>query len=414
MIPDSPLPVHQETLPGGLTLLFEPMPWLSSASLALLVPMGSTSDPEGQEGSASVHAAWAGKAAGGLDARAFSAAFDALGVRRGYGAERNYSTVSASLLAATLPEALPLISAQLRRPELSPGDFGNARQLALEELASLEDQPAARLGEALSAATFQSGHGRSAYGTAEGLARLDPASVKADRAARHGPHGSVLAVAGGCDWDDILNLAAEQFGDWHGNAVEQEAPVFSPPLRRHITADTAQVQIGLSYRALPPGHDDTILQSLATAVLSGGMGARLFTEVREKRGLVYAVGASGRAVPGAGWTVGYASTTPEKAGETLAVMEGEFSRLSSGVTEEELERARQGLLTRLVMQGEASGARTSMLASDWLLRGRVETTAEKADRLRAVDLGRLNAWLADNPLENPVTVTLGPGEEGAG
>lgn len=414
MTSDSRVGVHRETLPGGLTLLFEPMPWLSSASLALFVPMGAATDPAGQEGSAAVHAAWAGKAADGDDARTFSAAFDRLGVRRGYGAERNYSTVSASLLAETLPRALPLITAQLRRPNLTDSDFRSARQLALQELASLEDQPASRLGEALSAATFESGHGRSAFGTKAGLEQLDPASVRADRAERHGAAGSVLALSGGCDWEEVRALVAEQFGDWQGGTPPAETPMFSAPGRQHIEADTAQVQIGLSYRALPPEHPDTVLQSLGTAVLSGGMGARLFSEVREKRGLVYAVGASGRAVRGAGWTVGYASTTPARAEETLNVMQAEFSRLAEGVTAEELQRARQGLLTRLVMQGEASGARTSMLAGDWLLRGRVETVRDKLDRLRAVTLEQLNEWLAANPYGDPVTVTLGPAGEGAG
>lgn len=408
MTSEPPPPVHSETMPGGLKLLIEPMPWLSSVSLALFVPMGAVTDPEGFEGSAAVHSAWAGKAADGLNARDFSAAFDALGIRRSYGAERNHSLVTASLLSGTLPEALALIAAQVRRPLFSENDFSNVRQLALEELASLEDQPAARLGEALSAATFLSGHGRSGYGTAAGLNRLDPAAVLADRSRRYGAAGSVLAIAGGCEAEAAADLVRRHLGDWQGSTADEALPVFNQPGWHHVTADTAQVQIGLSFRALPPKHPAAVLQSLAVAVLSGGMGARLFTEVREKRGLVYAVGAAGRAVRGAGWTMGYASTTPEKAQETLDVMRGEFSRLQEGVSGEELERARQGLLTRLLMQGEASGSRTSMLAGDWLLRDRVETVAEKAARLRAVGLDELNTWLGRNPFGEPVSVTLGP------
>ncbi len=397
-----------EQLPNGLTLLYEAMPWLRSASLGLFTPMGAAGDPLGQEGSATVHSEWTGKGAGQLDSRAFSAALDSLGVRRSTGADRSNSSMVASLLVDTIPQALPLLASQVLEPALPEGEFENARQSALQELASLQDQPSARLSEALAAATFESGHGRSPFGTAEGLAALTPESVRADRAARYGAAGSILAVAGGIDWPDLKRLVAEYFGSWTGTAAAHEAPSFSKPSISHVVADTAQVQIGLSFQALAPDHDDWQLQSLAVGVLSGGMGARLFREVREKRGLVYSVGAAVRAVRGAGYIIGYAGTTPQKAEETMDVMQAEFRRLAEGVSESELERARQGKLTRLIMQGESSAARASGLAGDWYLRGKASTLDEVAAEVRSVTLDQLNGWLAESRLPEPTVVTLGP------
>lgn len=410
---EKPPQIKSEKLPNGLTLLFEPMPWLRSVSLGLLVPMGAASDPQGFEGSATVHGEWSAKGAGGLDARAYSAALDALGVRRGNGADRNTSTFGASLLVDTLPAALPLLASQVREPLLADEDFEKARQMALQELASLTDQPTARLFEALAAATFDSGHGRSPYGTATGLAALTPESVRSDRAARFGAEGSILAVAGGADWDELLRLVNESFGNWDAVAEAPLKPVFAATGSQHVTADTQQVQIGLSFRGLAPDHQDWPLQSLAISVLSGGMGSRLFSEVREKRGLVYSVGAAARALRGAGYIMGYAGTTPQRAEETLSVMLAEFRRLNEGVSSEELERARQGKLTRLVMQGESSSSRASSLASDMYLRGKVSTLEETAERYRAITLEQLNDWLAGSNLPEPTTVTLGPDLNGS-
>ena len=111
-------------------------------------------------------------------------------------------------------------------------------------------------------------------------------------------------------------------------------------------------------------------------------------------------------------TVGYAGTTAQRSQETLSVMLDEFRRLSEGVTHEELERARQGRLTRLVMQGESSGARANRLASEMYLRGKVRTLEETADDVRSVTLEQLNSWLAANRLPDPTVVTLGPDTDG--
>src|SRR5262249_12712977 len=149
------------------------------------------------------------------------------------------------------------------------------------------------------------------------------------------------------------------FGDWEG------APPPSPPpstegraAYRHVHKETAQEQIGVAYPTLSvadPGYYDA---RMAVEVLSGGMAARLFTEVREKRGLCYSVRASHVNVRGAAAVFAYAGTTPERAQETLDVLTHELKRLREGVTDEELARARTGLLSALIMQSEATRARS--------------------------------------------------------
>lgn len=412
-MPDSTFTqIHSMQLDNGLTVLFESMPWLRSLSLGLLVPLGSATDPAGQEGSATVMSEWFMRGAGPHASREFSSAFDRLGVRRSNSADRETSSFSASLLADTLPEALELLATQVKSPRLEDAEFAGARELSLQDVRSLADQPASRLAEALSAATFASAHGRSSLGSIEGLHSLTPESVRADRDRRFGPDGAILAVAGGVSWPELQDLVTRHLADWTGEVQPIPEPVLAAPQRRHVEADTSQVQIGVSFRALPPDHADWLKQSLATGVLSGGMGARLFTEVREKRGLVYSVGAAARAVRGAGYLVGYAGTTPQKAQETVDVMLAEFRRLSSGVSAGELERARQGRLTRLILQGEASGSRAAGLAGEYWLRRRTVTLEETAAQLRAISLDELNSWLAGFSLEEPTIVTLGPGGNG--
>lgn len=176
----------------------------------------------------------------------------------------------------------------------------------------------------------------------------------------------------------------------------------------HIDAKTAQTQIGVAFEALPPGHPDWYKNALAVGVLSKGMGSRLFSEVREKRGLVYSVMAVGRAVRGYGYTLAYAGTTPERADETLRVLLGELVRLREGVSTEELERARTGLLSGLVMEGESSGGVAANLARNTFLFGAPRPLETVKAELLAVTLDDLNRYLAARPEPRFTVLTLGP------
>lgn len=409
----SDLPIHTSTLDNGLQLVFEPMPWLATASFTLLLPFGSATDPAGQEGSATVLADWLQRGAGPLDSRAFSDALDDLGARRGGGAGREATTFGASLLADAVPEALGLYADLARRPQLADEEFEPARALALEELASLTDNPVQRLFDHLLAHHFTSGQGRSPYGSDEGLNAMTPASLRADRGRRVGPQGAVLAIAGGVTWERVRAAVEAAFGPWRGNAEPLPAPEARAGGRHHVTADTAQTQIGFAFEAVDADHPAWYAQALAVGVLSGGMGSRLFSEVREKRGLVYSVSAMTRTLRGYGYTLGYAGTTPERATETLEVMLAEFERLRDGVSAAELERARTGLLADLVMQGESSAARAGALAHDVFLRGSPRRLADIRRAVGGVTLEQVNAFVAEHPLRDPSVLTLGPTSIGA-
>lgn len=410
-MPSEPAPlgaIQELTLANGLRVVYAPMPWLPTLSAALSLPFGSATDPEGREGSANVLHEWLQRGAGAMGSREYSDALLDLGARRGGGSGREASSLSLAFLGEVTGPALELLAAAVREPRLADAEFEPSRELALQELHSLQDAPTQRLFEALQERLFAGPQRRSAYGTAEGLAALDPAGVRADAAARLGPDGAVLGLAGGGDWERLAAAAERAFGGWRGASVAVPAAEFAPVGRHHVDADSSQVQIGLGFPSPAPGTDDMYVYLVALEVLSGSMGARLFTEVREKRGLVYSVSAFYRALRGCGYTLGYAGTTTERAGETLEVYLAELKRLAAGVSADEFDRARTGLLSNVVMAGESTGGTAGRLANDVALFGRPRTLAEIAERIEGVTLEGVNDYLAANPIPEPTVVTLGP------
>src|SRR5258708_553210 len=138
------------------------------------------------------------------------------------------------------------------------------------------------------------------------------------------------------------------------------------------------------------------------------MSARLFTEVREKRGLCYSVSASYHPLKELGLIFCYAGTTNERANETLHVLVGELKRLQQGVAEEEVARVRTGLKASLIMQEESTSARASILARSWYHLGRVRSMEEVAREIERLSPATIMGYLDRHPAKDFVIVTLGP------
>ncbi|UCC22293.1 MAG: insulinase family protein, partial [Planctomycetota bacterium] len=138
------------------------------------------------------------------------------------------------------------------------------------------------------------------------------------------------------------------------------------------------------------------------------MSARLFKEVREKRGLCYAIGATYHALKEAAGIMCYAGTTPDKAQETLDVIMSEFTRLSEAISEEEIERAKVGLKSMLVLQSESSSSRASGIGSDYYMLGRVRSLDEIKSKIEETSVKSVLGFLRTIKFKDFTVVTIGP------
>jgi len=147
---------------------------------------------------------------------------------------------------------------------------------------------------------------------------------------------------------------------------------------------------------------------MAVEVLSGGMSGRLFTEVREKRGLCYSVWAGYSSLKGSGSIMGYAGSSNDRAQATLDCFIAELHRMREGVTAEELERAKIGLKASTIMQGESTSARAGAIAHDFFMRGRIRPLDEIKDAIDSVSVDQVNAYLKAHEAGPFTIVTVGP------
>ncbi len=398
------------TFGNGLALVAEAMPAMQSAAMTLLLPAGSATDPQGACGSATVLCDMVLRGAGPRDNRALTEHLDSLGLQRSSSVGVYHTRFSAAAVAAQLVEGLAAYGDIVRRPHLPESGFEPSRDLALQALEGLDDDPRQKLLIRLREWHLPSPLGRSSMGNAPDLERLTVEALRADHARRYHASGAILAVAGNVDFAALTDRVQAALGDLPASAPAT-IELSPPPGAYHFEPQQSeQTHIGLAYPSIPETHPDYYVVRLAVEVLSGGMSGRLFTEIREKRGLVYSVWAGYSALKDRGSILAYAGTSNERAQATIDTLVAELHRLSEGVTAAELARAKTGLKASTVMQGESTGARAGAIAHDYYIRGRLRTLDEISSAIDAVTLDQINAYLKNNPPRGFTTVIVGPKE----
>jgi len=300
---------------------------------------------------------------------------------------REHTAFYARVPARDRSLAVDVLVDVLARPALRPGDVGAEREVILEELAAAEDNPEdvahMRLAEAM-----YPGHplGREVLGTVESIEGLDREAIAAFHDRWYRPANLVLAAAGDVDHDDLC-AALDGFA---GAGEGGDAPTRTPPpaevvplvVERH---PVEQAHVVLGWHG--PGHHDPDRYAAAYAnqILGGGTSSRLFQEIREERGLAYAVFSSLSFNVDGGALTAYAATSPGKVAEVLAIVEDQVASLvADGITDLEHAVALGYLEGSLLLAMEDTGSRMGRIGRGMSARGEVLDVDEHVARLRAV------------------------------
>lgn len=384
------------------------MRWLESAAFTVLTPAGCVYDPPRAEGLASFVSEMAMRGAGPRDSRRLVDELDRLGVERSESVSDAHTRYSGATLAAHLPAALAIYADVLRRPHLPPDQLECARQVLLQELRAVEDEPAQKVMVELQRHHYPAPWGRPAQGAQAALERITLDEVGRFFRRHYRPNGTIVGIAGRFDWPRIEEAVAELLGDWQPGPEPEIVEMPPAPKREHLPYESQQTQIGIAYASVPYGHSDYYRARGAVGVLSGGFSARLFTEVRERRGLCYSVYATYHTLRDRGAVFCYAGTSAERAQETLDVTVAELVRLGKGVESQELARLKARIKSALIMQQESSLSRSFSIAADWYHLGRVRTLQEVGRMVDELTCESINAYLAEHPPRDFTIVTLGP------
>jgi len=400
--------IHSHRLDNGMMLIAEPSVAVSSAALTFLVPCGYSSDPVERQGLSSLLCDMVLRGAGTRNSRELINDMEILGVERGESVGASHTSFSAATIATSLDEALSIYADILRRPHLPEEQLQAGKFVCLQELCGIEDEPAQQLMVELRRRAYPEPWGRSSYGTRTGIEACSLEDVFQHWSQHYRPNGTILGVSGSFQWDALVEQVESLFGDWEPQDVAPVVESLPPSDALHIPYQSNQCHVGIAYPSVPYRDPDYLRAWAAIGILSGGMSSRLFTEVRERRGLCYTVGASLHTQLDRARVLCYAGTTADRAQETLDVTFQELKRLGSGVHQEELDRLKARIKSGLIMQQESTSARSRAIAREWYHLGRVRTLDEVSRLIDELTSDLINEFLEAYPPQDFTFATLGP------
>jgi predicted Zn-dependent peptidase len=391
-----------------MVLVGEPTTSVESAAFTFLLPAGCCYDPAERAGLAALTSEMMLRGAGPRDSRAWISDLENLGVERGESVGVAQATFYGATLRDNLFAALTLFADLLRRPHLPVDQLEAGRNVCLQELRAIDDEPGHKLMIELRRRRYPDPWGRSSLGDEAGLRAATIEDVRRFHERHYRPNRTILAAAGNFDWHRLCDHVEQLFGDWRAGDVQEPSTTNGRPTSAHIPFQSHQSHVGIAYPTIPYKHPDYFQAWAAVGVLSSGSSSRLFTEVRERRGLCYSVYASLHTQRDRASVLCYAGTTSERAQETLDVTVQELMRLGEGIQQCELDRLKARIKSSLIMQQESTSARSGALARDWYHLGRARTLDEVGRLVDALSAESINAFLKRNPPRDLLVVTLGP------
>jgi predicted Zn-dependent peptidase len=377
--------VVSEQFDNGLRLLTEPMPGARSVSFGVWLTRGSRHERAGHSGIAHLveHTLFKGTAT--RSAQDIAQEIDSIGGQLDAFTAKEYASYYVKVLDEHLPRAVDVLADMLLRPAFDPEEVAREKKVVLEEIKMVEDTPDDLVHE-LFTQRFWSGHplGRPILGVPATVGPIDSATLRDYFTRVYTAGNLVIAAAGNVEHEAVRDLVAEAFAEVpaNGETVPIAPPTAVPGLDVRDKG-IEQCHVCLGVKGYPQGHDDRYVCYLLNIVLGGSMSSRLFQNIRERRGLAYAVSSGLVSYQDGGALTIYAGCDADAVREVIGLAVGELRDLRDNlVSEDELRRAQDHLKGSLVLSLESSSSRMSHMARQQMYFGR-QFTLE--DTLRGVE-----------------------------
>src|SRR5882762_6276844 len=387
--------IQKHVLPNGLVVLTETMPHVRSVSVGVWVRNGSRCELLEENGLAHFIEHMVFKGTERRSAEAIAREMDSIGGMLDAFTSKEQICFNAKVLDEHLPIAFDVIADLILRPKFNSDDVKKERQVVLEEIKMDLDNPEYLLHDIFTRGFWpQHPLGRPILGTPETVRNFNREALCARFRDWFAPDHLVVAAAGNVSHEQVMGLVQSEFGHMKpaGARANDGAPHTQAPIHLEKKRDLEQVHLCVGVPSVPLGHEDRFGVAVLNNLLGGGMSSRLFQNIREKRGLAYAVFSELTPYSDAGMLTVYAGSAKETVGQVLDLIISEFRDLKeSPVTEEELTRSKNHLKGSLMLSLESTSARMSNLARQELYFRRFYTLDEILASIEAVTREQLQS-----------------------
>ncbi|GBE24884.1 protease 3 precursor [bacterium BMS3Bbin02] len=358
------------TLDNGLRIITQDMASASSVSVGVWVDAGSRDEVGPQHGTSHFLEHLLFKGSERMSARHISEALDAIGAQHNAFTSKEYTCYWARIRATDTPLAVDILAEMVRQPAFRQAEIDSERHVVLEEINMNEDDPSDVAHEQFVKAMW-AGHPiqPAILGTRDSINAMTRDTIQAYWAERYTPGSVVIAAAGRLDHDEFVALIAKHFGAWEGVAPSRALQTMEVRSAvKVVRRDTEQAHLVLGMPGYVRDDDRRYAHLVVDHILGGGMSSRLFEEIREQRGLAYAVHSFRMPFVDTGASAIYVGTTPSQAAEVLKLVRSELAKLvESGITSREITRAKGHVKGSMALALEDATSRMTRLGRSELI-----------------------------------------------
>lgn len=404
--------ISKTILANGVRVLSESVPYVESVSVGIWAQAGACDESKRRLGTSHFLEHMLFKGTQKRTARQIADEMDALGGHLNAFTDKEFTCYYAKVLSEHLPKAFDVISDMVLNPLLDPVEIEREKNVVIEEIKRHQDTPEDYVHDLL-VQTFWRGHrlGNPVIGSSAVVRSLTRDDLLGYLQEFYRPDALVVSAAGKVDHGEFVDLVAGAFGGLEGRRPPRRGSGATPHLQTRLTTKpTEQAHFCLATVGFPQCSQEKYALAAIDSILGGGMSSRLFQEIRESRGLVYSIGSYSASYREAGMFAIYGGTSIGNLNLVLDLTRAECESIGRcGVTDSELERAKNQIRGALVLGQESMSNRMSRLAKSETYFGRVVRLDEIISSITAVtadDVARVAARVFDG--RGLALVAIGP------
>ncbi|MFL5908654.1 MAG: M16 family metallopeptidase [Solirubrobacterales bacterium] len=372
-------------LDSGIRIVTEAVPSVRSVALGMWVRTGSRDETPAQAGVSHFLEHLLFKGTKRYSAIEIAEIFDGLGASVNAGTGKESTSLHARFLDTHTDEAFDLLAEMLLGPTYP--EIDSEREVVLEEIAMYEDEPQDKVHDVLDRAVF-GGHplGRRVLGEAEVISSIPVPEIDAYHRARYTSANIVVAAAGNIDHEGIVELTRRHVEPpVAAGEASHEAPQGDGAQVAFQQKDTEQFHICFGGLGIDRADERRYALSVLDAVFGGSTSSRLFREIREKRGLAYAIGSYTQQYADSGLIGIYVGTREDNVRESCEIIGRELGSLhADGISDDELERAKEHVKGRIVLSSESTASRMARIGKALLFDTPLLTLDELLEKVDGV------------------------------
>jgi predicted Zn-dependent peptidase len=395
-------PIVRDVLDNGLRILTERMTQVRSISIGVWLTRGSRHESAERGGIAHFVEHMLFKGTTSRSAEDIAQAIDSIGGQLDAFTAKEYASYYIKVLDEHLPLAIDILSDIVLNPAFTREDIEREKKVVIEEIKMVEDTPDDLVHEIFTQG-FWENHplGRPILGTRETVESFNETLLRDYFLGSYTPRNLIVSAVGNLEHAKVRDLVAEKFGSLAsvGEPPRENAPRVVPKvvIRRK---DLEQSHICLGTSSYPQNHEDRYSSYVLNTLLGGSMSSRLFQNVREKRGLAYAVFSGLSAYRDAGSFTVYAGCANDAVAQVVDLVVEELRAVKQApVLDSELQRAKDHLKGSLMLSLENTASRMSHIARQEIYFDRqfgLDETLQGIERVTVKEVQRVAADLFKN------------------